>query len=571
MQFTGLKKTISGFLSKLSYNTFIALTFTGLFLITELYLYWLGRLQGVFWQTDDIGYIVIFFLFLRLLAAPGYLYLSVLILIQILQLSEISYFLFTGTYYGPAELALLSRQYKDFWGSLQETVILLLVPATIIFLTALVLILIQLKTAHKSFQMGRRAGYLLLMLWLAIPLVHAYTEDNSMRFDPDPGKTAFRNGINAFSYYTVWDLFSGQSDKAGKIYQPYEAMELSEPLTVKPVNLVIIMGESITYTHMGLYDYKLDTTPFLNSLRNQPGLIFRPAISSAVSTHVSIPMFYNIQYEPDNRTHIASGATNLYRLAKSKGFQTVFISSQEMYAIASQVSHGNVDIWMEQKHLASFPGKYDDRLLSALDNLPIDWDRRFLITLNPRAGHIPYAKHVPEELLNFSRGLIKSDYHRYMQATYDDAMHYFDHVAEQIVTTVQQHTSNPTIVVITSDHGQRLGETTGYGHNTLEFGSARVPFIYYGIDTPREIDLLAENMGCLVTHYEIGHLLAHLIGYRVYNPNEIDQVYYMNGIDISGRGGHLRYSKTEALEDPTHTLDTCTTTGAIGQSQNPHQ
>ncbi|MCB1830913.1 MAG: sulfatase-like hydrolase/transferase, partial [Gammaproteobacteria bacterium] len=212
---------------------------------------------------------------------------------------------------------------------------------------------------------------------------------------------------------------------------------------------------------------------------------FRPGISSAVSTHVSIPMFFNIQYEPDNRTHIASGKTNLYRLAKSQGYQTAFISSQEMYAIASQVSKGSVDTWREMKHIEQRPETFDGKLIAELKSLPIDWNRPFFLTLNPRAGHIPYAKYTPAELVHFGKGLSKTDdYHRYMQGTYDDAMRYFDQVVGEIVVNLRQQTSNPTVVVITSDHGQRLGEASGYGHNTLEFGSARVPFIYLGLNTP---------------------------------------------------------------------------------------
>ena len=68
----------------------------------------------------------------------------------------------------------------------------------------------------------------MLAFWLAVPFVHAYTEDNSMRFDPDPGKTAFRNGINALSYHLVWDLLFKQGDGEGMLYPDYS---LSQAMT----------------------------------------------------------------------------------------------------------------------------------------------------------------------------------------------------------------------------------------------------------------------------------------------------------------------------------------------------
>jgi glucan phosphoethanolaminetransferase (alkaline phosphatase superfamily) len=549
--FTRTLHGLPGFLGKLSGNIAIALLLTGLLLIPEFYLHWLGRLEGILWREDDIGYLFALFLFMRLIAAPGGAYVAVLLVIQALQLSEIGYFLFAGTFYGPAELTLLAREYKDFWGSLGDTTVLLIVPLAIVALSAAFILWVQRKTVHLSFRLGRRTGLALLGLWLCIPLIHAYTEDNSMRFDPDPGKTALRNGINAFAYYTVWDLLFSQTDANGKLYAPYQVSSLPPGSDRPPVNLVIIMGESITYTHMGLYGYERDTTPFLSSLKERENLVYRPAISSAVSTHVAIPMFYNIQYEPDNRTHIASGEANLYRLAKAKGMQTAFLSSQEMYAIASQVSHGQVDVWKELKHIEDLPGEFDARLLEALGNLDLDWEQPFLLSLNPRAGHIPYANHIPQEMLHFGKGVSKSDYHRYMRGTYDDAMRYFDQVVGRIIRFLERHTHDPTVVIITSDHGQRLGEKSGYGHNTLEFNSARVPFIYYGIHTPKAIDALAQRLDCLMNHYEMGQFIARLLGFRVVDPNVNPSNYYLNGIDLSGRGGSLQYSKADALEGHT--------------------
>lgn len=147
------------------------------------------------------------------------------------------------------------------------------------------------RSAGLSSRLGPRTGYALLVFWLAVPFVHAYTEDNSMRFDPDPGKTAFRNGINALSYHLVWDRLINAGSEEGMLYPDYSLRRIAAPSLPTPLNLVVIMGESITYTHMGLYGYGRDTTPFLSGLEAKERLIFRPGISSAVSTHVSIPMF----------------------------------------------------------------------------------------------------------------------------------------------------------------------------------------------------------------------------------------------------------------------------------------
>jgi glucan phosphoethanolaminetransferase (alkaline phosphatase superfamily) len=535
-------------------NLVLALLLSALFLLAELYLHWLGQLEGVLWRKDDIGYLFAFFLFLRMSRGSIRAYLFVFVLMLVLQFSEIAYHLFVGTFYGPADLALLSRQTdNDVWLTLSDsTTLRLFLPAVAVtFTVGLLALLLQLRSAGFSLSLSRKWGYGLLLFWLLVPFIHAYTEDNSMRFDPDPGKTAFRNGINAIAYHTVWDRLFQQKGGESRQYPEYTLSETAPVLAGEKVNLVVIMGESITYTHMGLYGYPRDTTPFLSSLARSSDLFWLPGVSSAVSTHVSIPMFYNIQYEPDNRTHIASGRTNLYRLAKAQGYQTAFLSSQEMYAIASQVSMGAVDTWRELKHIADAPGSHDGRLLHTLENLQLDWERPFMLSLNPRAGHIPYAKSVPQDHLRYAKGLSKGKYDRYMQSSYDDAIGYFDWVVGEIVRLLAQRTGRPTVIVITSDHGQRLGEEGGYGHNTLEFGSARVPFIYHGLNTPAALDALVKELACPATHYDVGRFLARLLGYRVSSPGhkEGDDGYFLNGVDISGRGGHLRYRRNEAVSD----------------------
>ncbi|MCB1760062.1 MAG: sulfatase-like hydrolase/transferase [Gammaproteobacteria bacterium] len=546
---------LTRFAAGVAVNLTMALLLSAPFLLAELYLHWSGALQGILWRKDDIGYIFAFFLFLRVSRRSGHAYLWVFALMLLLQFSEIAYHLLAGTFYGPAELALLSRQTdNDVWITLSDssTLRLFLPLAGITLATALLTLLLQSKSAALSLSAGKKWGYGLLLFWLLVPFIHAYTEDNSMRFDPDPGKTAFRNGVNAIAYHTVWDRLFEQGGAGSREYAPYRVDRVASPIAGDKVNLVIIMGESITYTHMGLYGYPHDTTPFLSSLARASDLFWLPGVSSGVSTHVSIPMFFNVQYEPDNRTHIASGRSNLYRLAKTQGYQTAFLSSQEMYAIASQVSLGAVDIWRELKHIENAPGSYDQRLLNTLRQLPLDWRQPFMLTLNPRAGHIPYANFVPPDRLRFAKGLSRGKYDRYMQASYDDAMAYFDWVVGEIIQLLAQRTDRPTVIVITSDHGQRLGETGGYGHNTLEFGSARVPFIYHGLNTPTALDALPAELPCPATHYDVGRFLARLLGYRVESPeHRQDDSYFLNGVDISGRGGYRGYRRAEAVSAQT--------------------
>lgn len=49
-----------------------------------------------------------------------------------------------------------------------------------------------------------------------------------------------------------------------------------ELLTKNPdVNIIMIMGESLNRNFMSLYDYKIETTPFLDTLKNSENFIYK--------------------------------------------------------------------------------------------------------------------------------------------------------------------------------------------------------------------------------------------------------------------------------------------------------
>lgn len=76
------------------------------------------------------------------------------------------------------------------------------------------------------------------------------------------------------------------------------------------------MGESTSYLNMGIFGYERDTTPDLTPYLENPSYFQLPAISSAVSTRVSLALFYNLIYEPNNAKAIVNMEQSLYRLAK---------------------------------------------------------------------------------------------------------------------------------------------------------------------------------------------------------------------------------------------------------------
>ena len=94
-----------------------------------------------------------------------------------------------------------------------------------------------------------------------------------------------------------------------------------------------------------------------------------------------------------------------------------------------------------------------------------------------------------------------------------------------------------------------MGVDSRYGHNTVKLDSAQIPILFYGINvSEEETAAIKEKLGCLTNHYLVGKEIARLLGYRITNPNEQDDLYYMNGIDAFGETGYTSYSLSKQRE-----------------------
>ncbi len=67
------------------------------------------------------------------------------------------------------------------------------------------------------------------------------------------------------------------------------------------INIILVMGESLTDKHMSSYGYSRPTTPYLDSIKNNPAVIFKKGISAGVSTEVTLSSFFNMLVRPEPR------------------------------------------------------------------------------------------------------------------------------------------------------------------------------------------------------------------------------------------------------------------------------
>ncbi len=269
------------------------------------------------------------------------------------------------------------------------------------------------------------------------------------------------------------------------------------------MNIVVVMGESLTPSHMSLFGYERDTTPYLKSLSSDSNLVYKDGIAGGVNTKVAVQTFFNMKREPENVNHLFRHEANLFAMAKRRGMTTHYLSAQTAN-LATYIGDSDIDHFMSKEDIESEVAvKFDEVLPEKLAG--VDLSRPNFIVLHQRGSHSPYWKFHPDSYDKYPEDV--DDVHQQRVNSYDNSVLFTDHVNEQIIKVLKQNSSIPTYLFITSDHADLLGEGGKYGHSMLEPLVARVPMIYYTVNGD---DRMTQTFAALEkpTHYELGEFLA---------------------------------------------------------------
>lgn len=166
-----------------------------------------------------------------------------------------------------------------------------------------------------------------MILFIIFIPIRIYIKDDYTR----ASKPNFEHYIAKNTILTLSNLFGNIIPKkiSGQSGLVQEIIETPIILNSNPnINLVVIMGETLHREFMSLYDYSLNSSPYLKELKNQNDFLYKRAIGSGVSTTIAIPSFFNMIKKPDSIPQILSTNTCLFKMAKNNGFNTYFFSSQ---------------------------------------------------------------------------------------------------------------------------------------------------------------------------------------------------------------------------------------------------
>lgn len=262
----------------------------------------------------------------------------------------------------------------------------------------------------------------------------------------------------------------------------------------QPDMMVVVLGESTTRRHMGIYGYHRPTTPFLSSM-NEQLLIARRAVAPVANTLPAVlGSLCSAEFDVDT---LACGGPTLLGIAKAGGYRTVWLSNQvpggfgdnfvaelgrsadlSVFVNTDVSSGGEADnsLSLDEKIL----GPLDGQIRAAAANR-----QKTLLLIHLMGTHFVYDKRYPRDWQHF-RGeegvksrLAKTAQAKELVNRYDNAVAYQDKILGEIISRLNA-SGLRSVLVYFSDHGEEVYDTEGFaGHSEDRATPAmrEVPFV----------------------------------------------------------------------------------------------
>jgi arylsulfatase A-like enzyme len=270
------------------------------------------------------------------------------------------------------------------------------------------------------------------------------------------------------------------------------ALPSARPKAPSP-NVLLITVDTLRPDHLGCYGYSRSTSPFIDTLARR-GVVFRTAITAAGRTVQSFPsiltgvypMVHGLRYEGQSH-EILEGRLTLTRVLKENGYESFAVTQGLNVGLHRDFDMYDPDVYLDAKGKKVYLPTRSD---SDASRKAVSWLRHrtrknapFFLWLRYNAPHWPYDAPAPfterfdpeykgphrfnEEAgpgqergdIIFGRTRLPEIEVRHAVAHYDGEVACADHAAGELLGALESMGElQRTIVVLTADHGESLGE-----------------------------------------------------------------------------------------------------------------
>ena len=319
-------------------------------------------------------------------------------------------------------------------------------------------------------------------------------------------------------------------------------------------NVIVIVVDTLRADHLSSYGYERDTGPFMDSLAAQ-GVRFENAIAPSSWTQPSHASMLTGRYTYEHQaetTPLDDTFPTIGEVMQANGYRTGGFSANTLFFTRRQ-GHGRGFLHFEDNYQSApdaffnsslygfifdfyglrkalnYEGVPTRVLASDINRSVLDWidrdsDRPFFVFMNYFDVHDPYTPPEPYRSKYASTpnpgGLINGFVERYSPSltpeqiqteieAYDGSISYVDDEIKNLFDELEARgLLDDTIVIVTSDHGESLGEHGLLQHSaSLYLDEIHVPLIVWGpgylpagktIETPVSLTTLPSTVLALV-------------------------------------------------------------------------
>jgi heptose-I-phosphate ethanolaminephosphotransferase len=309
--------------------------------------------------------------------------------------------------------------------------------------------------------------------------------------------------------------------------------DFKEEVKPLPTTAVIVIGESSSRLHFGLYGYHRDTNPKLSSIKNELK-IFKRVYASRPNTIESLEQVLSFadQLHPD----LYKTKPTLIAMMKQAGYKTIWISNQQTLTARNTIlttfaKQTDQQIWLNNARSQN-SYSFDEKVLEPFSHALQDKAEKKLIIVHLIGTHMSYKYRYPNTYDYFKKASdlpkeLSEDKVEKINA-YDNAVRYNDTIVYELIKrlkSVNQH----SLLTYFSDHGEDVFDSEGHDFQGRNEASPThpmyaIPFVVWTSNNWFRKKIL-DDVNVLNRQYDNADFIytfSDLMGlnYRDYDPTE---------------------------------------------------
>ncbi|WP_375326919.1 phosphoethanolamine transferase [Candidatus Tisiphia endosymbiont of Nemotelus uliginosus] len=232
--------------------------------------------------------------------------------------------------------------------------------------------------------------------------------------------------------------------------------------------VVLVIGESARFDHLGINGYPKDTTPYLTTITN---LFSFKAQASSNHTYIAVPSIMSRYSSKDLDKSLKE--TSFLSVFADLGFNTYWIGTQTLLQYLKSKKQSTI---YDEVKFVMLPGgstllkmnDYDEKMLPYIEKFLDSSTGKQVIVVHMSGSHWNYSARYPKEFQKFTPGcnqIVKSDPSTCniegLVNDYDNSILYTDFFLFSLVKLLKNRNA---FLIYVSDHAESLGENGYYGH-----------------------------------------------------------------------------------------------------------